>query len=96
MRGVQGDVSTKMILTEARRVAEEQGIQNFVGTESWCYQFLKRQCLSMRTKTKLEQMDGRCRCGCYLVTSTEKMKRPTIAHVKKSWDDANTEIIVVI
>ena len=48
-------VSTKMILNETRRVAEERRIQNFVGTKGWCYRFMKLQGLSMRTKTSIAQ-----------------------------------------
>ncbi|CAI9739892.1 transposable element with KRAB [Octopus vulgaris] len=48
-------VSTKMIIHEAMRVAEQRGIQNFAGTEGWCYRFMKRKGLSIRTKTSIAQ-----------------------------------------
>ncbi|KFM70733.1 hypothetical protein X975_10102, partial [Stegodyphus mimosarum] len=48
-------VSTKMIINEAKGFAEKHGNQNFSGSEGWCYRFMKRQGLSMRTKTTIAQ-----------------------------------------
>lgn len=48
-------VSTKMIIYEAKRIAVEKGIQDFTGSPSWCYRFMKRSGLSMRTKTRIAQ-----------------------------------------
>jgi len=48
-------VSTKMILTDARRLAIEMSITDFVGTTSWCKRFMKRNGLCMRTKTTVVQ-----------------------------------------
>lgn len=45
-------VSTKMIIYEARRLAQEQGKKAFSGTEGWCYRFMKRHGLSLRNRTK--------------------------------------------
>lgn len=43
-------VSTKMIIFEAKRIAKERGIQDFTGSPSWCYRFMRRSGLAMRTK----------------------------------------------
>uniref|UniRef100_A0A803J700 HTH CENPB-type domain-containing protein n=1 Tax=Xenopus tropicalis TaxID=8364 RepID=A0A803J700_XENTR len=48
-------VSTKMIIYEAKRIAVEKGIQDFTGSPSWCYRFMKRSGFSMRTKTRIAQ-----------------------------------------
>lgn len=48
-------VSTKMIINEAKRIAVEKGIQDFTGSPSWCYRFMKRSGFSMRTKTRIAQ-----------------------------------------
>ncbi len=48
-------VSTKMIINEALRFAKKHGNQNFSASEGWCYRFMKRQGLSMRTRTTLAQ-----------------------------------------
>lgn len=39
---------------EARKIAERE-IQNFAGTEGWCYRFMKQQSLSMHGKTSIAQ-----------------------------------------
>lgn len=46
-------VSTKMIMYKAKLIAVEKGIQDFTGSPSWCYRFMKRSGLAMRTKTKI-------------------------------------------
>ena len=45
-------VSTKMIMEEAKRLAAERNIpaNEFTGSSSWCYHFMKRNNLSMRVK----------------------------------------------
>ncbi|KFM76763.1 Pogo transposable element with KRAB, partial [Stegodyphus mimosarum] len=48
-------VSTKMIIYEAKRIAVEKGIQDFTESPSWCYRFMKRSGLFMRTKTRIAQ-----------------------------------------
>ncbi|CAI5770390.1 pogo transposable element with KRAB domain [Podarcis lilfordi] len=48
-------VSTKMIIYEAKRIALEKGIHDFTGSPSWCYRFMKRCGLAMRTKTRTAQ-----------------------------------------
>nr|AHN53440.1 DDE superfamily endonuclease [Nuttalliella namaqua] len=48
-------VSTKMIINEAKRIAVEKGMMDFTGSPSWCYRFMKRSGLSMRTKTRIAQ-----------------------------------------
>ncbi|XP_035228767.1 uncharacterized protein LOC118200886 [Stegodyphus dumicola] len=35
-------VSTKIIIYEAKRIAVGKGIQDFTGSPSWCYRFMKR------------------------------------------------------
>ncbi|KAG2459032.1 POGK protein, partial [Polypterus senegalus] len=47
-------VSTKMIMNKARLIAVEKGIQDFTGSPSWCYRFMKRSGLAMH-KTKIAQ-----------------------------------------
>lgn len=65
-RQTGASVSTKMILDQARRIAKEmqedkrKGIEteetgDFTGASHWCFKFMKRNHLSMRTKTKLAQ-----------------------------------------
>jgi len=49
------DVSTKMILIEARRLAIEMSITDFAVTTSWCERFLRRNGLCRRTKTTTGQ-----------------------------------------
>ena len=50
-------VSTKMIMEEAKRLAAERNIpaNEFTGSSSWCYRFMKRNNLSMRVKTRIAQ-----------------------------------------
>uniref|UniRef100_L7MZP6 HTH CENPB-type domain-containing protein n=1 Tax=Anolis carolinensis TaxID=28377 RepID=L7MZP6_ANOCA len=48
-------VSTKMIIYEAKRLAAEKGIEEFTGSPSWCYRFMRRCGLAMRTKTRIAQ-----------------------------------------
>ena len=48
-------ISTKMIRTYAINLACERNIEDFKGGESWCYRFMKRSGLCMRTKTKISQ-----------------------------------------
>ncbi|KAG8236924.1 hypothetical protein J437_LFUL014969 [Ladona fulva] len=48
-------VSTKMITYEAKESADKHGNQNFSGSEGWCYWFMTRHGLSMRTKTTIAQ-----------------------------------------
>ncbi|CAJ0949590.1 unnamed protein product [Ranitomeya imitator] len=54
-RNNEYSVSTKMIIYEAKRLAAEKGIQVFTGSPSWCYRFMKRCGLAMRTKTRIAQ-----------------------------------------
>jgi len=44
-----------MILIEARRLAIEMSITDFVGITSWCKTFMRRNGLCMRTKTTIAQ-----------------------------------------
>jgi hypothetical protein len=48
-------VSTKIIICEARRWAVAHNINDFVGTEAWCYCFMKRYGLSMCNHTRILQ-----------------------------------------
>ena len=48
-------ISTKMILTEARRLAIEMSITDFAGTTSWCERFMRINGLCLRTKTTIVQ-----------------------------------------
>jgi len=48
-------VNTKMIILEARKLAANMGVEDFKGTESWCFCFVKRNGLSLRTRTKISQ-----------------------------------------
>uniref|UniRef100_A0A670ZE62 HTH CENPB-type domain-containing protein n=1 Tax=Pseudonaja textilis TaxID=8673 RepID=A0A670ZE62_PSETE len=48
-------ITTKMILQEAKRIAREKEVENFTGSANWCYRFMKREKLSMRTRTRLAQ-----------------------------------------
>uniref|UniRef100_A0A8C8RNE1 HTH CENPB-type domain-containing protein n=1 Tax=Pelusios castaneus TaxID=367368 RepID=A0A8C8RNE1_9SAUR len=48
-------LSTKMIIYEAKRIAVEKGIKDFTGSPSWCYRFMRRSGLAMRTKTRIAQ-----------------------------------------
>ena len=48
-------VNTKMIINEARRLAANKGADDFKGTASWCFRFMKRNGLSLRTRTKISQ-----------------------------------------
>jgi hypothetical protein len=47
-------VSTKMVMEEATRISREKNI-DFTGAAHWCFNFMKRESLSMRTRTKLAQ-----------------------------------------
>ncbi|CAI5766530.1 pogo transposable element with KRAB domain [Podarcis lilfordi] len=46
-------VSTKMIIYEAKCIAEEKGIHDFTGSPPWSYRLMKRCGLAMRTKTRI-------------------------------------------
>jgi hypothetical protein len=46
-------VSTKMIICEARRWGIAHNINDFAGTAAWCYHFMKRHGLSMRTHIRI-------------------------------------------
>ncbi|XP_069606515.1 uncharacterized protein [Ranitomeya imitator] len=48
-------VSSKMIIEEAKRIATEKGIEDFIGTDSWCYRFLKRSGLHKGTNNRITQ-----------------------------------------
>ena len=48
-------VSTKMIMQEARKVAEQREIQNFKENEGRSYTFMEWQGLSMHAKTSIAQ-----------------------------------------
>ena len=48
-------VSTVQVRLKAKQMAEAKGIQNFAGNPSWCFRFMRRNNLSMRTKTTLCQ-----------------------------------------
>ena len=56
-------VSTKMIMDQGRRIAKEmmessdkgEETANFKGTPNWCFLFMKRNGLSLRTRTKFAQ-----------------------------------------
>ena len=47
--------STKINLTEARRLAIEMPITDFAGTTSWCERFMRRNGLCIGTKTTIAQ-----------------------------------------
>ena len=49
------NVSTKMILIEARRLAIEMSITDFAGTTLWCERFMRGNSLCMHTKTTIVQ-----------------------------------------
>ncbi|XP_070593098.1 uncharacterized protein [Erythrolamprus reginae] len=46
-------VSTKMIISKAKRIAVERGIQDFTGSPSWCYRFMKRCGLILHPRTSI-------------------------------------------
>lgn len=46
-------MNMKKIIYEARRLAASTGVDNFKGTESWCFRFMKRNGLSLQTRTKI-------------------------------------------
>ena len=46
-------VSTKMIQEKGKRIAWGKNIDDFSGTPKWCFNFMKKEGLSMRTRTKL-------------------------------------------
>ena len=48
-------VTTKQIIFEAKERATAKGYDDFGGNEGWCYRFMKRNGLAMRTKTKISQ-----------------------------------------
>ena len=48
-------VTTKQIIFEAKVRATAKGHDDFFGNEGWCYRFMKRNGLAMRTKTKISQ-----------------------------------------
>lgn len=48
-------VSAKMIQEEGKRIAREKNIDDFSGTPKWCFNFMKREGLSLRTQMKLAQ-----------------------------------------
>ncbi len=48
-------VSTKMIIFQAKQIAAEQNHEDFTGHATWCFRFMKRKNLVMRTRTKLAQ-----------------------------------------
>ena len=43
------DLWTKMIQEKGKRVARAENIDDFSGTSMWCFNFMKREGLSMRT-----------------------------------------------
>ncbi|XP_078244344.1 uncharacterized protein LOC110070281 isoform X2 [Pogona vitticeps] len=46
-------VSANMIIFEAKRISIEKGIQDFTGSLSWCYRFMRRCGLATRAKTRI-------------------------------------------
>jgi hypothetical protein len=48
-------INTKMIQIHARNLALQWNLTDFKGGVGWCYRFMKRHGLSMRTKTKISQ-----------------------------------------
>jgi hypothetical protein len=52
-------LSTKMILNEAKRLDIEMSITDFVGTTSWCENFMRINGLCVRTKTAVAQLVSR-------------------------------------
>ena len=48
-------VSTKMVFCEARKMTAGKGIADFTGHLHWVFRFMKRNGLSMRTRTRLSQ-----------------------------------------
>ncbi|KAK7088131.1 hypothetical protein V1264_022083 [Littorina saxatilis] len=54
-RAASRGLSTVQVQLKAIEMARTMGIDNFVGGATWCYRFMKRNNLSMRTKTTLCQ-----------------------------------------
>ncbi|KAJ7303161.1 hypothetical protein JRQ81_012094 [Phrynocephalus forsythii] len=48
-------VSTKVIQCQARRFASEMKIADFTGKAKWCFNFMRREGLAVRGRTKLAQ-----------------------------------------
>lgn len=48
-------VSGKIIIFEAKVMAAARGLDDFAGTTSWYYRFMKRNGLTMRTRTRIAQ-----------------------------------------
>ena len=46
-------VLTKMIQEEGKRIAWEKNSDDFSGITKWCFNFMKRKCLSTKTQMKL-------------------------------------------
>ena len=55
MRSVGRSISTVTIRLKAKALANEIGIMNFTGAQSWCTKFMKRNNLSIQCKTTLSQ-----------------------------------------
>lgn len=55
MRSLGRSISTVSMRLKANTLAKEMGIMNFIGTQSWCTRFMKRNNLSIRCKTTLAQ-----------------------------------------
>ena len=56
------EASPVQIRLKARTIAAEKGIQDFKGGPSWCFKFLGRRGLSVRTKTTLcQQLPPDCK-----------------------------------
>ncbi|TRY89392.1 hypothetical protein DNTS_024128, partial [Danionella cerebrum] len=84
-------VSTKMIINEAKRIAVEKGIQDFIGSLSWCYRFLKRSGLSLRTKTRISQKMPKE----YKSKILSFHKAHTTNTTKKNFKEVKTQIAVI-
>lgn len=48
-------LNTVQVRMKAQSIAQELGVEGFVGGPSWCYRFMKRNQLSMRTRTTMCQ-----------------------------------------
>ena len=55
MRRQKLQVSTLDIIFKAQQMAKADGVNDFKGTNNWCYKFMKRNGLSMRSTTSTGQ-----------------------------------------
>ena len=48
-------VTTIMIRRQAKQIAKDRGLKDFIGGPSWCHRFMKRAGLSVRSRTTVGQ-----------------------------------------